>query len=383
MTLDYSSLLVAVGFSGACLALTLFGSWLTARSERFLLTWSMAVLLIVLNVFAYSLYINTGQAVYAYATYTLLLGGFSLMLGAAHQFRTGKSPIPLFAYIGVISNLIAIPPLVIGYDGLGFMLLNIAACIILLAVAVEYWRGRKEAPGQIIGMVVLYTLTGISFALCAAVLIWDGNLILGSAPKNWAENLNLATAIAGLTGIGAISLTLNHSRMARVHQQDAQTDQLTGLFNRRALFELFGKSNPGPLTAVIMFDLDNFKAVNDEYGHAAGDEVLRIFASELIANKRSTDVAARLGGEEFALVLTQILPDRAESTAERIRAAFSRRQIMTDNGMLSCTVSAGVGFSGQEDISFERLLIDADKALYGAKRDGRNRVSGSTYLRVV
>ncbi len=126
--------------------------------------------------------------------------------------------------------------------------------------------------------------------------------------------------------------------------------------------------------AVVVFDLDGFKAINDRFGHAAGDEVLKVFAEELSGNLRPTDVAARMGGEEFALVLKRTLPEMVEGTAERIRMAFAARAIETETGRLNCTVSAGFAFGSSEGLSFDKVLSAADKALYAAKRGGRNRV---------
>ncbi|TGR62438.1 GGDEF domain-containing protein, partial [Mesorhizobium sp. M2D.F.Ca.ET.223.01.1.1] len=101
---------------------------------------------------------------------------------------------------------------------------------------------RAEAPVHLIGVSLLYSLTAASFVLCAAVLAWDGKLVLGHAASNWAEDLSLVIVIASMTGIGALSLALNQGRLARHHQREAQTDALTGLLNRRALFDLHGKT---------------------------------------------------------------------------------------------------------------------------------------------
>ncbi|MBN9272902.1 MAG: GGDEF domain-containing protein, partial [Mesorhizobium sp.] len=117
-------------------------------------------------------------------------------------------------------------------------------------------------------------------------------------------------------------------------------------------------------------------------GHAAGDEVLKHFAGELAGSLRSGDVAARLGGEEFALVLKRTLPEAVEATAERIRAAFASRRIEIDAIALECTVSAGFAFGSKDGISFDKVLSSADKALYAAKRGGRNRVTASEFRRV-
>ncbi|TGQ56281.1 GGDEF domain-containing protein [Mesorhizobium sp. M1C.F.Ca.ET.193.01.1.1] len=374
MLLDYNSLLLAVGFSAACLSLTLFGTWLTARSDKFLLTWAISVLVIVAEVFVYDAYIEAPGTALGVLTVALLLFGFSVMMGAAYQFRTGHSPLPRIALGAGISFAVALPPMALGYDGLGFMFDNSLAALLLFGTAHEYWKGRAEAPAQLIGVALLYSLTAASFVLCAAVLAWDGKLVLGHAPNNWAEDLSLVIVIASMTGIGALSLALNQGRLARHHQREAQTDALTGLLNRRALFALHGKLPVGAFTAVVVFDLDGFKAINDQHGHAAGDEVLKVFAEELFGNLRPNDVAARMGGEEFALVLKRTLPEMVESTAERIRMAFAARTIETETGRLKCTVSAGFAFGSNEGASFDKVLSAADKALYAAKRGGRNRV---------
>ena len=374
MLLDYNSLLLAVGFSAACLSLTLFGTWLTARSDRFLLTWAISVLVIVAEVFVYDTYIETPGTALGVLTLALLLLGFSVMLGAAHQFRTANSPLPRIVLGAGISFALALPPMALGYDGLGFMLENSLAALLLFATAYEYWKGREEAPAPLVGVALLYSLTAASFALCAAVLAWDGKLVLGHAPSNWAEDLSLVIVIASMTGIGALSLALNQGRLARHHQREAQTDALTGLLNRRALFDLHGNAPVGAFVAVVVFDLDGFKAINDQFGHAAGDEVLKVFAEVLSANLRPNDSVARMGGEEFALVLKRALPEMVEGTAERIRAAFAARAIETETGRLKCTVSAGFAFGTSEGTSFDKVLSAADKALYAAKRGGRNRV---------
>ena len=381
MSLDYNSLLLAVGFSAACLSLTLFGTWLTARTDKFLLTWAISALLVVGDVFTYEAYIATPGRILGLAAFTLLLVGFSMMLGAAHQFRSGGSPMPHILMGSGIALAVALPPMALGYDGLGFMFENMFAALLLFATAAEYWKGRAEAPALAIGAAALYSATAISFVLCAAVLAWDGRLILGHAPSNWAEDLSLIVVIASMTGIGALSLALNQGRLARHHRRNALTDPLTGLLNRRALFDLHGNVPVGAFTAVVVFDLDSFKAVNDEFGHAAGDEVLKVFAGELAGNLRPTDVAARMGGEEFALVLKRTLPETVEATAEAIRAAFAAYRIETEAGALTCTVSAGFAFGTKEGLSFDKVLSAADKALYAAKRGGRNRVTASALRR--
>jgi diguanylate cyclase (GGDEF)-like protein len=374
MLLDYNSLLLSIGFAGACLAATLFITWLSARNEGFLLSWAAGAALIVANVFVYSRYVDAPAVPLVIAAFALLLTGLSVVFGAAVQFRFGRFPVVVATLAAIAAMLIALPPFALGYDGIGFIITNLAATVLLVATAHQYWRGRAEAPLPIVSLAILYAAVGVSFALCAGVLIFHGALVVGHAPDNWAENLNLVVSIACLSGIGALSLALNQWRAARVHRRDSLTDVQTGLLNRRALFDVYGGGPLAKHTAVIVFDLDDFKSVNDRYGHAAGDQVLMRFAETLRESVRDGDAAARVGGEEFAVVLPRVNLALANLIAERVRVAFGRETLGAGQAEFRCTVSAGVAFAQDDDQSFDKVLRDADGALYMAKRAGRNRV---------
>ncbi|MBY5739042.1 GGDEF domain-containing protein [Rhizobium leguminosarum] len=383
MMLDYNSLLMALGVSAACLAVTLMGSWLVRRSETVLLTATVGLVLVVSGIFVYSAYVSTPEKWLGIANFVLFHAGFATIWGAGKQFLTGRVSLLAIAIRALAAMISSVVPMLSGYDGLAFIADNLAIALLLFATARQYWLARAEAPAPLLGITALYTLTAISFVLCAAVLISDGKLVLGKAPSNWAEDLSLAVCIAGMTGIGALSLALHQWRLAARHRLDAITDPLTGLLNRRALFDQYGTRPMGTTTAVIVFDIDHFKSVNDRFGHAAGDRVLNIFAGELSAHCRAGDTAARLGGEEFVLVLKEIMPGRAELTAERIRRAFEAREIHIDDEVLTCTVSVGVAPGRSKSLDFDAMLSAADKALYVAKRAGRNRVELASYLKAV
>ncbi|MDV4153437.1 MULTISPECIES: GGDEF domain-containing protein [Rhizobium] len=383
MMLDYNSLLLALGVSAACLAVTLMGSWLVRRSETVLLTATVGLVLVVSGIFVYSAFVNTPETWLGVANFVLFHAGFATIWGAGKQFLTGRVSLLAIAVRALAAMVFSVVPMLAGYDGLAFIADNLAIALLLFATARQYWLARAEAPAPLLGITVLYTLTAISFVLCAAVLISDGKLVLGKAPSNWAEDLSLAVCIAGMTGIGALSLALHQWRLAARHRLDAITDPLTGLLNRRALFDQYGTRPMGTTTAVIVFDIDHFKSVNDRFGHAAGDRVLNVFAGELSAHCRTGNTAARLGGEEFVLVLKEIMPGRAELTAERIRRAFEAREIHIDDEVLTCTVSVGVAPGRSKSLDFDTMLSAADKALYVAKRAGRNRVELASYLKAV
>lgn len=162
-------------------------------------------------------------------------------------------------------------------------------------------------------------------------------------------------------------------------QNAAHIDQLTQLHNRRYLMPranrlvktaYIGKQ---PLCVVII-DIDHFKDINDTYGHAIGDRVLKIFANRLTNQQRKLDVVARLGGEEFVCVLPNTTAEIAKSIIDNERAIMSGRLYDIDDFVLSVTFSAGIADLNEERHTFEELLSAADKALYQAKQQGRDQV---------
>lgn len=166
-------------------------------------------------------------------------------------------------------------------------------------------------------------------------------------------------------------------------------DALTGLANRRGFDQAMAMEVErssrfkAPLTLCIM-DLDNFKAVNDTHGHPCGDEVIRTMASILLAEKRMIDTAARIGGEEFALLLPGTGQARALKLLERIQSVIQDTRITCGEIRLTMTMSMGVAsYRGKLAPDPVKLLAEADKALYRAKRAGKNRIETSPILDLV
>ena len=161
----------------------------------------------------------------------------------------------------------------------------------------------------------------------------------------------------------------------------ALTDELTGLYNRRYLFahlnEVLGQATEsGNETALMLFDIDHFKRVNDQFGHPAGDEVLRELATRAVRQVRSVDLVGRLGGEEFVVVMPETSLAGAVVVAERLRAAMADEPfVLQESGdRLPVTISIGIAVTGNDKEPMESLLKRADDALYAAKNAGRNRV---------
>jgi diguanylate cyclase (GGDEF)-like protein len=174
-----------------------------------------------------------------------------------------------------------------------------------------------------------------------------------------------------------IIVMLMSERTVSAHKTAASVDPLTGLLNRRGFSEATARmidreAKAGRPITVMIFDIDHFKSVNDRFGHAAGDDVLKVFSDVVVNNLRISDLVGRVGGEEFAALLPCTV-EEALVAAERVREAFEASGIKVDEAPLETTVSIGIA-GGPAQTELEVLMASADTALYQAKRGGRNRV---------
>lgn len=178
----------------------------------------------------------------------------------------------------------------------------------------------------------------------------------------------------------AIAQNLLQEAMVKL-EEHSHRDGLTGIYNRRYLdvrltqeLERMSRYQAAFFT-VILFDLDRFKLVNDTYGHVAGDEVLRVVASRVLTTLRDTDVFGRYGGEEFLLLLPQTDLAGAEIAAERIRAILCSLPVQFGETEIKISASLGVSECHSEAANPQKVIEEADLALYVSKQNGRNRVT--------
>lgn len=163
-------------------------------------------------------------------------------------------------------------------------------------------------------------------------------------------------------------------------QKLALTDPLTGLLNRRGFFEknrlLIDRVESGMCgcPAILIVDIDHFKVINDTYGHHVGDIILKNLAKELTGSLRTGDIVARVGGEEFAIVLSGCQSELAETIAERLRLKIAETKLWIDEKNIGFTVSIGISTYAADELDIQNALKRADAAMYQAKMTGRNRV---------
>lgn len=199
-----------------------------------------------------------------------------------------------------------------------------------------------------------------------------------SGDESSIDDLNQALADQNLE----LQFTLRELKEKNYELEKLNTlDALSGIHNRRhfdkrILAELRRTRRERLPLALVMFDIDHFKAVNDNYGHIVGDEVIRSVAlTSAESLQRSSDEAFRYGGEEFALILPNTDAEGALTLAEKIRAKIANQTIAAPSGQVQCTASFGIGFTdSSKSMSPKELISQADDALYEAKRNGRNQV---------
>jgi two-component system, cell cycle response regulator len=188
--------------------------------------------------------------------------------------------------------------------------------------------------------------------------------------------------LMGRIGVGRRIIDLHRQIDAKnkLLEEMAHSDPLTGLPNRRAIEEWAGRQLRGAARHgfpywVVLVDLDSFKSINDTHGHEGGDALLQKFAEILKTVIRASDICGRLGGDEFLLVITHVEADSINRTVERFREKLAEQKFPIGDEQVTITASFGIaGFHGKEILDFNTLVRRADKALYAAKRAGRNLV---------
>ncbi len=230
---------------------------------------------------------------------------------------------------------------------------------------------------------VIVGVTLISIALSLAIAAAVHLFVLGIAmpPAAWALSILCPLLLAPTMSIASFSLLLQVDRAHEKLRISNETDFLTGAHNRRYFMDrlLEEAARGGAPFSLALLDVDNFKAVNDQHGHMAGDEVLRALARRCMSRLRAGDTFARFGGEEFAVLLPQTDVEAALLWLERLRAEVAQLCVELPGASLSVTVSIGVASAGStawlDAPGVDNVLRIADEALYRAKREGKNRIA--------
>jgi diguanylate cyclase (GGDEF)-like protein len=342
--------------------------------------WGFAHMIRAASVVLFGLYGSAPDLITIDLANALLFTAFAVNWTGARVFD-GRPVEPVYLVTGAVLWLLIcrLPVLADAIDLRALIASGIITAYTWLT-AYEFWRGRSEQLVSRWPAIFMLFAHGALFLLrtpLVKLLPWTpGNSdLFGSV---WLTVLSFEALLFTIS-IAFILLAMAKERTELRHRTAAMVDPLTGIANRRAFLADAGAAakrhngNPKP-SSMLLIDLDNFKSINDTFGHALGDRVLEIFTASTREALRGSDLFGRLGGEEFAVLLSDMNSEAAVTVAERIRESFAEATSEVDGNAVGATVSIGIAHCDGAVLEVPELLAQADRALYFAKERGRNRV---------
>lgn len=377
--LDNKTLMVVLTFVVLVASTALHVTWRLNRSVAGIREWSLGFLAISAGI----VLLASQQVVHPLFSLiladTLIIAGYYFIWRGVRLFKgtVGLYTRPYVAVIGLVAAAISYLTFVAEQPSLRILLVTWVIATQLLVLAREFFVNMPYANAAT-------RLTGVSCSLHFVIHATLGLIILFGPRVESLFDQVFATQLIFLGGFNTAILLafgliiMTTARLQIDLERQAARDPLTGAMNRRAFFAtaepILARSQRAPESmTLLVIDLDNFKIVNDTYGHAVGDEVLKQFVQVARSTLRGQDILARFGGEEFVILLPNTTPTQAMEGAERLRTAFSRS--CAETGTLpAATVSIGLAGYQAGDDKLDDMIARADQALYAAKEHGRDRV---------
>ncbi len=376
MNLDTPTVMTMESFVAACAGAVLLVAWSQNRKISALALWGLANIVAAGGMFSLMLGSAWHQPVWSILGGAVLVGAPGLIWKAARTLDAKPAPLVL-ALLGTL--VVGLASGVPGMQDFTGSLALATGAIYLFAAATTLWLGRKERLAARWPIIVLPAVHAMVLSI-GAYSTFDGSAGQDEAPPAMSlfGFIHFESIIFAL-GTAVFILALVKERNEAASRTAAKIDPLTGIANRAAFMESAGRAiercrRESAPVSVMMFDLDRFKAVNDTYGHAVGDDVIRKFCEVAAAALRLDEVFGRIGGEEFAVVSPGSGIEAAGVRADRICASFAENCRFIGEHGVNATVSGGVSASVNGEHALTALLEYSDIALYRAKAAGRNRV---------
>jgi diguanylate cyclase (GGDEF)-like protein len=379
MNLDVNTLFLVTMHVEIMLGLLLFFAWTQNFSKRELAWWGSAHLLRALSIVLLGMHGSVPDSLSVDLGNAVLFASFALTWSGARVFER-RAPEPWLSLVGVAAWLLACRmPSFAAVPELRLLVGTAIVAAYTWLTAYEFWRGRDET------LVSRWPAIFMLFADGAAALLRSPVATPGVANpadriamSGWLDLLSLQGLLFTIS-TSFILLAMAKERNEHRHRTAATTDPLTGIANRRGLLEQITASqrsiSGNRPTAVLLFDIDHFKRVNDSHGHAVGDRTLQLFAETAKAQIGEAGMIGRWGGDEFIAVMFDTSLEIALTVGERIQHAFEEAAAGIQGRMVGATISTGLAFSAHGPFELPRLMLQADQALYRAKQQGRNRIA--------
>lgn len=305
----------------------------------------------------------------------LLVIGLGLRWRAVRTFFGHNSSSAWFLALGLFVALALLLSPLLG-RGLIFGLTNGVIAAQILAIIISIILEREQLPSRW-GLVFAYGAVAASSLLRVVQGLFLDRGMDNLLPADIFLDLNLIAATIHISASGAFSLSLAYERSVASLRETALRDPLTGLYNRwsiQDLPELIKRAGAPKEAALVLLDIDHFKAVNDNHGHAAGDQAIKRCAQLIRRVFQKDDLIARIGGEEFIILLPGKNIRHASRLAETLRKAIEDEPMLFQGKDIRLTASFGISHGSLNAHSFTHLLEKADACLYQAKNAGRNRI---------
>lgn len=375
-----SLILVSLTLTSAMLSIIFFTAWASFERMPHTLTWGFAFVTATVQ-----WTVNLNQDLFPnHQSYWLVVNALSLTVvtlawyGHAQRLqRRVKTwmvwgmPLPWLFAIGIFT-------LIYPHVGMSMALTPWFGSVMLAIVAAWIVTDARKPSAADIGMVVTTVIFCVSQMVAGVAAVMQGSQ---GDPAFLAvyQKVNFLTLPTAYTGMGMFTVFMLATDLSGRMKEIAMLDQLTGLLNRRGFGDCAAKvyasaRRTGRSVSVVMTDIDKFKSINDKFGHMVGDLAIQHFAKILADKRRTEDVLARVGGEEFALVLPGTEVPQAISIANTLCRQLRSSPMDTENGPLSMTASFGVATLAEEDTCLSDVIARADTALYQSKNKGRDQV---------
>jgi len=380
MTSPVAYIVVALTLTSAMISVIFFLAYRTLGKKPYALSWSVAFLAATCQ---WSINLLAPQFS-SFESYWLTVNAFALVVVAlwlrGHCQRTNCQRLPenLWPYAGLVFGAIVWTTVFSPNIGLSTAIVpGIAATTLIMSSSMVLRHREKPRPAEWAAAITMIVFGLAQFTAAGVAMLQGAEGI--DAYRDMYMHFNFLTLPAGYTGIAMFVIFMLASDLSEEMKAFAVRDPLTGLLNRRGFGEqaaiaYASARRTGNCISVIMSDIDRFKEVNDDFGHAVGDSALTHFANLLMGGRRTEDILARMGGEEFILVLPGADLASAIKIADDLCACVDMTPIAIDGEILKITASFGVATISSKDTCLTDVIIRADKALYRSKRAGRNRV---------
>lgn len=380
--MDPFTLVIATAMAATIMAATMFLLHRASPRERCLLDWSLAGLsFLASNLLALA-------AIRSKLPFLLMpglanvfyIGGHYLILAGVRRHLGLR---PRYDWLAVLAiGLLALHTTGYAHGQVKQRLVMLAPLIVVINASVVWLLARRTAATMrscYLPLMLVEAIFMLQQAARTILMAQDQPSKLTFIGAQWVQTVGSLAALGFLALATMCCALIVMRRQELALRSAALTDALTGWLNRHALQETAEREfqrhrRSGATLYLLTFDIDNFKSVNDEYGHAAGDIAIRHVTGVAAQALRGYDARFRIGGEEFAALLTGSNPLYARQLADRLRLQIAATPLQLNDRSLTLTVSAGLSVCTADDRQWDDALRRADQALYHAKHCGRNRL---------